>query len=71
MLNIKEAIIVEGKYDKALLKQLTDAVIIETNGFAVYTDKRLLSSIKKLPYKFKPLNGLNSLNKKAKVLSSP
>ena len=32
-MKIKEAIIVEGIYDKVKLEQLIDAVIIPTNGF--------------------------------------
>ena len=36
MLKVKEAVIVEGKYDKIKLSNLLDALIIETNGFSVY-----------------------------------
>lgn len=39
MLKIKEAIIVEGRYDKIKLKNLVDTTIIETNGFRVFSDK--------------------------------
>ena len=35
MLKIKEAVIVEGRYDKIKLSNLIDALIIETNGFSV------------------------------------
>ena len=38
MLKIKEAIIVEGRYDKIKLKNLVDSTIIETNGFRVFSD---------------------------------
>ena len=48
MLHIKEAIIVEGKYDKQRLKRVTDAVILETNGFALYRDKALMRTIRDL-----------------------
>lgn len=34
-LNIKEAIVVEGRDDTAVLKQVTDALIIETHGFGI------------------------------------
>ena len=47
MLHIKETIIVEGKFDKERLKTVTDAIIIQTNGFSLYKDKRLMDSIKK------------------------
>ncbi len=39
MLKIKEAIIVEGKYDKMKLKSLVDTPVIVTNGFRVFKDK--------------------------------
>ena len=39
MLKIKQAIIVEGKYDKQRLKELVDAPIITTSGFRVFKDK--------------------------------
>ena len=34
-LSIKEAIVVEGRDDTAVLKQVTDALIIETHGFGI------------------------------------
>lgn len=39
MLHIKQAVVVEGKYDKIRLSQILDAVIIVTNGFSIYKDK--------------------------------
>ena len=48
MIKIKQAVIVEGKYDKIKLSNILDAFIIETNGFAVFKDKTKLSFIKKL-----------------------
>ncbi len=46
MIHIKEAIIVEGKYDKERLRQLTDAPILCTHGFSLYRSKALLNSIR-------------------------
>lgn len=43
-----QSIIVEGKYDKNALSQVVDAHIIQTNGFGVFSDKELLTLIKKL-----------------------
>jgi ribonuclease M5 len=34
-LKIQEAIVVEGRDDTAVLKQVTDALIIETHGFGI------------------------------------
>lgn len=48
MLKIKEAVIVEGRYDKIKLSNILDTLIIETNGFGIYKDKEKLSFIKKL-----------------------
>lgn len=39
MIKIKEAVIVEGKYDKIKLSNILDTVIIETDGFAIFKDK--------------------------------
>ena len=39
MLRIKEAIVVEGRYDKNTLSQVVDAVIVELGGFAVASEK--------------------------------
>jgi ribonuclease M5 len=39
VIKIKEAVIVEGKYDKIKLSGLLDTVIVETDGFAIFKDK--------------------------------
>ena len=36
---IREVIIVEGRYDKNVLSQVVDAVILTTEGFGVFRDK--------------------------------
>ena len=48
MLKIKEAIIVEGKYDKNKLSQIVDTLIIETSGFRVFKDSEKRILIKKI-----------------------
>lgn len=48
MIKIKEAVIVEGRYDKIKLSSLIDAPIIETNGFRVFSDKEKQNLIKKI-----------------------
>lgn len=48
MLKIKEAVIVEGRYDKLKLSNILDTLIVETNGFGIYKDKAKLRFIKKL-----------------------
>lgn len=46
MIKIKEAIIVEGKYDKIKLSSIVDAVIITTNGYGIFKDKEKLGLIR-------------------------
>ncbi len=48
MLTIKEAIIVEGRYDKIKLSGIVSAPIIETNGFRVFSDKEKQSLIRQI-----------------------
>lgn len=51
MIRIKQAIIVEGRYDKIRLSSLVEAVIIPTNGFGLYKDKETAELIKALAKK--------------------
>ena len=46
MIHIEQAVIVEGKYDKIKLESIIDAVIIQTNGFAVFKDNEKMALIK-------------------------
>ncbi|MPM31342.1 Ribonuclease M5 [bioreactor metagenome] len=48
MLRIKEAIVVEGRYDKNTLSQIVDTVILETKGFGLFRDKELLLLLRRL-----------------------
>ena len=36
MLRIREAIVVEGRYDKNTLLQVVDTLILETGGFRIF-----------------------------------
>ena len=40
MQRVKEVIVVEGRYDKNTLRQLVDAVVIETAGFGIFNDEQ-------------------------------
>ena len=40
MLKLKEAIVVEGTYDKIKLSQLVDTMIVATDGFDIYKNKK-------------------------------
>lgn len=51
MIKIKQAIIVEGKYDKIKLSGIIDAPIIQTDGFGIFKDKELQCLIRNLAEK--------------------
>lgn len=40
MIDVREVIVVEGRYDKNTLSQVVNAVIIETSGFGIFNDKQ-------------------------------
>jgi ribonuclease M5 len=46
MIKLKQAVIVEGKFDKIRLSELLDAVIITTDGFGVFKDRGKLDLIR-------------------------
>lgn len=48
MIRIKEAIIVEGRYDRIRLAALFDTTIIETGGFRVFKDNEKKTVIRQL-----------------------
>lgn len=48
MLKIKEAIVVEGRYDKNTLSQMVDAVILETSGFGIFKNEKKLALFRKI-----------------------
>ena len=51
MFRIREAIVVEGRYDKNTLSQVVDTVILETSGFGVFKDGEKLALLRKLAAK--------------------
>ena len=48
MIKIKEAIVVEGRYDKNTLCQIVDAPILETSGFGIFKDKKRMDLLRKV-----------------------
>lgn len=46
MVKIREAIVVEGRYDKNTLSQIVDAPILQTNGFGIMKDKAQLALLR-------------------------
>lgn len=50
-MRIQEAIVVEGRYDKAALAGVVDALILETAGFGVFKDGERLAFLRKLAAK--------------------
>lgn len=51
MYKVKEAIIVEGNYDKIRLSNFIDGVIITTHGFAVFSNDDFIKTIQHLSEK--------------------
>lgn len=48
---IREAIVVEGRYDKNTLSQVVNAVIVETSGFGVFKNGEQLELLRRLAAK--------------------
>ena len=48
MRRVREALVVEGRYDKNTLSQVVDAVILETAGFGVFKDQERLALLRRL-----------------------
>lgn len=48
MIRIREAIVVEGKYDKIRLASVVDALVLETHGFGIFKDKEQLNLLRLL-----------------------
>lgn len=51
MVKVEQVIVVEGRYDKNTLSQIVDAVIIETEGFGIFSDKEKLSLLRRMAEK--------------------
>lgn len=51
MIQIKEAIIVEGRYDVNTVKQLVDTIVLETGGFRIFSDRERMSMFRQLAKK--------------------
>ncbi len=51
MERIKEAIVVEGKYDTQRVKAAVDATVVETGGFRVFRDGEKMAYLRQLAHK--------------------
>ena len=51
MVKIKEAIVVEGRYDKNTLSQIVDTTILETAGFGIFKDKQRMALLRRVAQK--------------------
>ena len=47
MLKIREAIVVEGRYDKNTLSQVVDTLILETAGFGIFKDLERMALLRR------------------------
>jgi len=48
VVKIREAILVEGRYDKNTLSQIVDAPILETSGFGIFKDKKQMDMLRQV-----------------------
>lgn len=51
MLRIREAIVVEGRYDKNTLSQVVDTLIVETAGFGIFKNEEQMDLLRRLAQK--------------------
>jgi ribonuclease M5 len=51
VIKIREAIVVEGRYDKNTLSQIVDAVVFETNGFGIFKDMQRMDMLRRVAQK--------------------
>ena len=51
VVTIKEAILVEGRYDKNALSPIVDAPILETGGFGIFKDKKQMELLRRFAQK--------------------
>ena len=51
MIHLKEAVVVEGKYDKITLENVIDALIIPVGGFSIFKDKERCELLRVLSQK--------------------
>ena len=48
MITLKQAVIVEGKYDKIKLKNFLDAEVITTDGFGIFKNKEKVNMLRRI-----------------------
>ena len=48
MLEIREAIVVEGRYDKIALEPVVKTSIFTTDGFQIFSDKKKISLLRRV-----------------------
>lgn len=46
MIRLKQAVVVEGKYDRKRLSEILDATIVETGGFRVFSNEETISMLR-------------------------
>ena len=47
MLHIREAVVVEGRYDRNTLSQVVDTLILETGGFRIFKDREQMALLRR------------------------
>ena len=70
LLHTDRVLVVEGKYDAARLSHLTDAMILLTDGFGIYKDKKRQQLLKTLGQDFPQFIFSNKINFRFSYLSN-
>ena len=65
MLCIKEAIVVEGRYDKNTLSQVVDTLILETGGFRIFKDPEKMALLDRADAVIACLDSVNYVTRPA------
>jgi len=74
MLRIREAVVVEGRYDKNTLSQVVDTLIVETGGFGIFKNEEQMDLLRQRQEEFMALTenmteGFLLVDRKGKILS--
>ena len=48
MIRVREAILVEGRYDVNTVRQVVDAVVLESGGFRIFNNKEQLCLLRRI-----------------------
>ena len=71
MLHIREAVVVEGRYDKNALSQVVDTLILETAGFGIFKDRDQMALLRRAELRLPSLFNNSTQSKDGDLLRHP